>query len=589
MCGIFGYKGKQNAGPILYEGLNRLLYRGYDSWGIAVAQNNSIFVEKQVGKISDFKKIKAIPFAHSGIAHTRWATHGKVTIKNAHPHYATDHSFVLAQNGIVENFAELKKELIKKKYSFISETDTEVIVRLIEKERMKTHDLIKAVRHAFQKLKGRNTIIVLTTEGKIISCRNGSPLIVGLNTHTDEFYIASDILSCAPHAKKMIMIDNGQMIVIDQKLTLFSIKTGKKIIPNIEPITLKNSIVDKGSFDHFMIKEIHEAPFTVETILNNGNKYADLATAIKKARSVYTIGSGTAGAAAAQIAFYFREYADINAISLIGGDAQEYVHLFTSDDLIIAPSQSGETADVLEILEYAKEKKVSIASFVNMPGSMMTRMSDFRYIAHAGPEICVMSTKIFVSQIAWGYLMAKITAEHLSQGIKNLRALQKNMTEYLHDKKNHASIKKIATLLAQSPHIFILAKGQNFQIAKEGMVKIIEGSYKHAHAIPAGDLKHYAITLVEKNVPVVVVASDDSTKKDILNAVYEVKARGATVIGITPFTDSSFDHTLITPDTTETSAIMNVIPLQLLAYYMAVHLGNNVDKPRNIAKSVTVK
>lgn len=589
MCGIFGYKGTQNAGPILYEGLNRLLYRGYDSWGIAVVKDYTISVEKQIGKISDFKKIKSIPLAHCGIAHTRWATHGGVTVANAHPHYATDHSFALAQNGIVENFEELKKELIKKKYTFISETDTEVIVRLIEEERKKTHNLVDAVRFAFQKLSGRNTIILLTTEGMMISCRNGSPLVVGLNTDTNELFIASDVLSCASHAKKMIVIDNGQMIVVDQKLTLYSIKTGQKITPVISPITLENNVVDKGSFAHFMIKEIHEAPFTIESIINNSNKYTHLATAIKKARSVYAIGSGTAGAAAAQIAFYLREYADINAISLIGGDAQEYVHLFTPNDLIIAPSQSGETADVLEILEQAKEKKVSIASFVNMPGSMMTQMSDFKYMANAGPEICVMSTKIFVSQIAWGYLMAKITAGQLSQGLVSLRSTQKNITHYLQDKKSHTTMRNIAKTLCLSHDIFILAKGQNFQIAKEGMVKIIEGSYKHAHAIPAGDLKHYAITLIEKNVPVIVVASNDGAKRDVLNAVHEVKARGATVVSIAPFDDPAFDSKILTPDTGETSAITNVVPLQLLAYYMAVQLGNNVDKPRNIAKSVTVK
>lgn len=589
MCGIFGYKGNQNAGPILYAGLNRLLYRGYDSWGIAVQLDHTIFVEKQVGKISDFKTITTIPPAHVGIAHTRWATHGGVTVKNAHPHYATDHSFVLAQNGIVENCETLKQSLKKKGYKFISETDTEVIVRLIEDKQKKTHDLSAAVQKAFQKLHGRNTIILLTANGTIIACRNGSPLVVGLNNNTDELFISSDVLSFAPYAQRMIVVDNGQMMVADKKLMFYSIATGKKITPPIEPITLRESAVDKKGYDHFMIKEIQEAPFTLDAILRNSHQYKPLALAIKKAETVYTIGSGTAGAAASQMAYYLREYAQINAISLIGADAQEYVHLFTKDDIIIAPSQSGETADVLEILEQAQGAKMKIASFINMPGSMMTRMSDFRYMAEAGPEICVMSTKIFVSQIAWGYLIAKITAGYLSKGIEHLHYLQKKMSHYLHNKKNHATIKKIARLLAHSSDIFLLAKGQNFQIAKEGMVKIIEGAYKHAHAIPAGDLKHYAITLIEKNVPVIAVASNDSVKTDILNAVHEVKARGAVIIGVSPFANALFDHTLETPETGETSAIMNIIPLQLLAYYMAVHLGNNVDKPRNIAKSVTVK
>lgn len=589
MCGIFGYKGEKNAAPILYEGLNRLLYRGYDSWGISVVSDNKIYLKKQVGKISDLKKIQQFPQAYMGIAHTRWATHGGVTTINAHPHFATDHSFVLAQNGIVENYETLKQSLKKKGYQFISETDTEVIVRLIEDERKKANNLINAIRSAFQKLKGRNTIILLTANGTIIACRNGSPLVVGFNANTKEIFVSSDVLSFAPYAQKMLVVDNGEMIIINQELTLADINTGKKKTVRTEPITLQNKAVNKEGFDHFMIKEIYESPNTLTTIINNNHQYQSFAKAIKKASTVYTIGSGTAGAAGAQMAFYLRKYAGVNAISLIGADAQEYVRLFTKNDMIIAPSQSGETADVLEILELAKLKGVKIASFVNMPGSMMTRMSDFKFMAGAGPEICVMSTKIFVSQIAWGYLSAKIASGQTLAGVSQLKHLQKNMSLYLKDQKNHQAIKKIAKLLIQSSDIFILAKGQNFQIAKEGMVKIIEGAYKHAHAIPAGDLKHYAITLIEKQTPVIVVSSNDEVKTDILNAAYEVKARGANVISVAPFTDTVFDHSLITPDAHEVSAIMNIIPLQLIAYYMAVYLGNDVDKPRNIAKSVTVK
>lgn len=589
MCGIFGYKGEKNAAPILYDGLNRLLYRGYDSWGMAAATDNAIFVEKQVGKISDLKNLKQFPSAHAGIAHTRWATHGGVTKVNAHPHFSTDHSFVLAQNGIVENYEALKKSLQTKGHRFISETDTEVIVRLIEDERTKNHNLVATVKRAFQKLKGRNTIILLERNGRIISCRNGSPLVVGLNTDTKETFVSSDVLSFAPLAQQMIVVDNGQMIVINHDIQLSDIASGKKLTAHTEPITLKNNRVDTEGFAHFMIKEIHESPSTLTAILKNSDTYQSFIHALTKAPTVYTIGSGTAGAAAAQMAFYLRRYACINAISLIGADAQEYLHLFTKDDIIIAPSQSGETADVMEVLEYTRTKQMKIASFVNMPGSMMSRISDYAFMAEAGPEICVMSTKIFVSQIAWGYLIAQMVSGKMASGIKNLYVLQKEITAYLNDKKNHQAIKKIARILTRSRDIFLLAKGQNFQIAKEGMVKIIEGSYRHAHAIPAGDLKHYAITLIEKGVPVIIVGSNDEAKNDLLNAAHEVKARGATVVGIAPFSDQLFDYSLPTPDTGETSAIANIIPLQLLAYYMAVLLGNNVDKPRNIAKSVTVK
>lgn len=257
--------------------------------------------------------------------------------------------------------------------------------------------------------------------------------------------------------------------------------------------------------------------------------------------------------------------------------------------MIIAPSQSGETADVLEVLEVAKKKGVKIASFVNMSGSTMTRMSDIKFMTQSGPEVCVMSTKVFVSQIAWGYLIAKIAQGKLKEGVRNLNDLAYQMDKYLKDRKNHKAIKLIGKKLIKAKNIFLLGKYQNLNIIKEGMVKIIEGTYKHAHAIPAGDLKHYAITLIEKGVPVISAVSCDVAERDILNAVNEVKARGATIIGISPKPHQSFDFHLQVPDTKETSAIMNIIPLQLLSYYMTVELGHNVDKPRNIAKSVTVK
>ncbi|HEX8965571.1 MAG TPA: SIS domain-containing protein, partial [Patescibacteria group bacterium] len=269
--------------------------------------------------------------------------------------------------------------------------------------------------------------------------------------------------------------------------------------------------------------------------------------------------------------------------------AREYFDLFTKEDLIIAPSQSGETADVLEVLEYAKKKGVAIATVVNMPGSLMTRMSDYKFMCQAGPEICVVSTKVFVSHIAWGYLLSKAAGGKFTQGAENIEFLAKSIEKYLDNKENISTIKKLAKKLEKSKDIFLLGKSQNLQVMKEGMVKIIETTYKHAHAIPAGDLKHYAITLMEEGVPVIVALSNDVVRSDVINAIHEVRLRGAEVIGISSEKLESFDYFLPVPDTQETSAIMNVIPLQLLGYFIAVELGNNVDKPRNIAKSVTVK
>jgi len=590
MCGIFGYSGSKNASEVILEGLKRLEYRGYDSWGIAVLADQ-IKVNKQVGAIGDLNTLNfelSVLNSHIGIGHTRWATHGSISETNAHPHFSSDKSFCLAQNGIVENYQKLKNELKKKGYKFETETDTEVIVRLIEEKLKKDKDLKEALRVAFLDLEGRNTIMVLTKDGQIIAARNGSPLVVGVNG--TEIFFSSDTLSFAPYVEKFIVIENGQMIHWNRVLTLSDIKSNKSLPYREEKINFKSSKVDKEGYDHFMLKEIHESPYVIRQVINQDkSSYEDFAKAIKKAKNVYTIGSGSAGIAASQIAFYLRVFAKIRAESVIGADIYEYYDLLTEDDLIIAPSQSGETADVLEVLEIAKKKGVKVVSYVNMPGSTMARISDYTYPAHAGPEICVMSTKVFTSQIAWGYLIAKMVSGKKEEGKANLKKLAVEVDKYLNTGSNHETIKNLAKILAKSKDIFLLGKYQNFNIINEGMVKIIEGSYIHAHGIPAGDLKHYAITLMEKGVPVIVATSKDVAKDDVINAVNQVKARGATVIGISPSEHAGFDYHLQVQDTGETSAIMNIIPLQLLAYYMAVELGNNVDKPRNIAKSVTVK
>lgn len=591
MCGIFGYAGtKSNAAQIVTEGLKRLDYRGYDSWGVAVYASNAVYVEKKAGKISDIKTLKNFPKSSTAIAHTRWATTGAVTDTNAHPHYASDKSFALAHNGIVENYQELRTELKKKGYKFISQTDTEVIVRLIEEKRKKTNDLKIAVAQAFQKLEGRNTIILVTNDDRIIAARNGSPLVIGINSTTNDLFLSSDTLSFAEDAEKMVVVDNGQMVEIAGALTLSNIATGEKIVYKPVNIGFTHSKVDKEGYDHFMIKEIHEAPFVINQLIKQDKKkYEELAQAMKRAKSVYTIGSGGAGVAAAQVAFYLRSIGKIKAVSLIGADALEYQDLFSENDIILTISQSGETADVLEVLEPAKKKGVTIASFVNMPGSMITRMSDYQFMSESGPEICVMSTKTFYAQIAFGYLLAKTLINQGNDARKELKKLALATDTYLKNRENHEEIKKIAKMLAKKHDVFLLGKYQNFQIIREGMVKIIEATYKHGHALPSGDLKHYVITLMQPGVIAIVALSNDKAKKDVMNAVDEIRLRGAKVIAISSHVHENFDYYLPIPDTVETSAIMNLIPLHLIAYYMAIELGNDVDKPRNIAKSVTVK
>lgn len=594
MCGIFAVINDESlfGAEGAYEGLKRLEYRGYDSWGIAVQKNHRIELMKEVGKISSLKKFNGLSKARTAIAHTRWATTGGVTRANAHPHLSTDKSFVLAQNGIVENYEELKQNLIKRGYRFVSETDTEVIVRQIEEESKTSKNFINAVRTAFHKLEGRNTIIILTNiTDEIIAARNGSPLVVGFNEKTNKVYVSSDVLSFAPWADKMIVLENGQLVhVVKNKIKIYDLLSGKEIRYRFEKVQIKSDKVDKEGYPHFMLKEINESPTVIQQLTKQEKKhYEELAKQIRQSTHVYCIGSGTAGCAAAQMAFYLREIAGITTTALVGADARDYYGLFKKTDLIIAPSQSGETADVLEVLEFAHKKKIKIASFVNMPGSMMTRLSDYKFMSQAGPEICVLSTKVFVSQLAWSYLVAKTVKESFEAGLKELLALSSIMQRYLSDSKTVEVIKQLSRRLLPKRDIFLLGKYQNFQIMKEGMVKLIEGTYKHAHAIPAGDLKHYAITLMEKGVPVIAALSNDKVRNDVVNAINEVKARGAEVIGLSPKSHKSFDFFLQVPDLGETQAIMNIIPLQLLAYYLSLDLGHNIDKPRNIAKSVTVK
>lgn len=592
MCGIYGYLGSStDATNIVLSGLKKLDYRGYDSWGIATIKNHQVYIEKDIGKIEKIKKIK-LPQSNIAVGHTRWATTGSVSQINAHPHFSTDHSFALAQNGIVENYVEIKNQLIKDGYKFYSQTDTEVIVRLIEKYQSQNLDLISASKKAFLKLIGRNTIIIIDSkQNQIIALKNGSPLILGTSDNKKDFFLSSDIFSISNNISQYYDLNDLEMVVINNQAKLVNLKSNQETRIKYKKNDLKNFSSSKGKYRHFMIKEIVESPQVIDQVINsNKNELMKLVKFIKSSsvKNIYTIGSGTAGNAAAQIAYFLRKIANIPVISLIGGNALEYYNFFQKNDLIIAPSQSGETADVLEVLNFAASRGVKIASYVNMPGSMMTRISDFKFLANAGAEICVMSTKVFTSQISWGYLLAKSVNDQYISGIKNLKLISLSLKKYLKNQNNFKKIKTIAKKLMDSKDIFLVGKAENFQVSQEGMIKIIEGSYKHAHSIPAGDLKHYAITLIENNVYTIAISSPEN-QKDMSNTVGEIKSRGGKIILISPDKFGDPDFWLETPKFIEGDSIFNIVPLQLIAYYLALYLGNNIDKPRNIAKSVTVK
>ncbi|KKT11451.1 MAG: Glucosamine/fructose-6-phosphate aminotransferase, isomerizing [candidate division WWE3 bacterium GW2011_GWB2_43_22] len=591
MCGIFAYvgnSGSERAYDCVFSGLKKLEYRGYDSWGIATLNNSNINVTKEIGKL---QVQPTSPAGYCSVGHTRWATHGGVNRDNAHPHFSSEKDFVVVHNGIVENFEKLKKGLVQKGAKFSSETDTEVIVKLMEDEFHRTGDMRTAVRSAHMKLEGRNTIVVLTNKGLIIGARNGSPIVFGISPGGEDFYLSSDIYSFADKVDSVFVLDNNQMLLIENKrYQLVDIKKNDNVPLTTEKLDFKGKKASLGKFKHYMEKEIADTPGSLlELIKISNSKYLELAAIVKKSRNVYIVGSGTAGNAASQMAFNLRKISDINAISLIGSDCSEFYGLFNDKDLIIALSQSGETADVIEVLERAKKKGVKIASFVNMPGSMITRLSDIKFMANAGPEICVMSTKVFTSQIVWGYIVAKTAAGFVEEAKRKVRLTATAIDAVLRNRSWVSNIKKISRALSTKKDIYILGKAGDTSIAKEGMVKIIEGSYIHAHAIPAGDLKHYAITMIEKGTDVLSIVPADELRKDVMSSVSQIKARGGTCMAISSENSPLFDNWIKVPNLKELSPVINIIPFQLIAYYLAVYLGNDVDKPRNIAKSVTVK
>lgn len=591
MCGVFGYTGKNIANDLVFQGLKRLEYRGYDSWGIAVNKGNEITIFKTTGEIQPEKGLAQLPQATTAIGHTRWATHGGVTTNNAHPHTSTDHSFTLVQNGIVENFDKLKKQLKNKGYEFTTETDTEVIVKLIEEELKTSSNFESAFKQAFKLLDGRNTVVVMRSDGEILAIRNGSPLVIGIDKK--DIYIASDSLSFAPYTNNVVLIDDYDFIKIqDGVLSIENILTRKE--KDIKVLKLKNTYtnIEKGKYEHFMMKEIVEQQDTILYVTQYTDKdFKPLVDAIKQAHRVYVVGAGTAGFAAGQIAYFLRNIAHIDAQDIRSYEFKSYLPIFQKNDLLIAISQSGETADTIEVLEIAKQLGCKIASIVNMLGTTISRMSDYPYYTNAGPEICVASTKVFTAQCAWGYTLSKSTAGNLQDGFLNMQALSNKLKKYFNPKR-YQEIQSLAKELKNKEHLFVLGKGENAYTALEGALKIKEISYKHIEGFMAGELKHGVIALITKGTPVFGIISEDIDSKDLISSMEQVKARGAMTIGVGDKKFSKlavFDYFLDIPQMREITNISNIIPFQLISYFLSKELGNNIDKPRNLAKSVTVK
>ena len=587
MCGIFGFVStKEHSANEILEGLKLLEYRGYDSWGVAVKLNNQISVQKNTGKIGD-AKLKPQK-SNIGIGHTRWATHGGVTVKNAHPHLDCKRTIAVVHNGIIENYQELKLDLIKKKHKFVSETDTEVFAHLVE-ELLKKDGFATAVRKAFNLIHGLNAVVVMNSlSSEIIAAKTGSPLIVGIGDK--EFFISSDVAGIIKYTRKVIFIEDNQMVILGKKLQLIHLPQGKEIKPKIQTLTWQFEETKKGKFEHFMLKEIYDQPHVLENIATNYNDVTKkLSGLISKAFGTFMLGCGTASYAALYGTYVFSKVAKKHVNFIVGSEFNYLGDYITKKSLLIPISQSGETIDVVEPVNAAKKKGATIAAITNVLGSTIYRQSDYKVLLNAGVEKVVVGTKSFTAMVAVLILTAYTNAKKQNQGKKVLLRAADNVSEIL--KTGYiAKIKKVAKKLKQKEHIYVLGRGLSYATALEATLKLKETSYVHAEGFAGGELKHGVIALIEKGTPCIVMAPNDETYADAISNAQEVKARGAYIIGIGPKDNLVFDEYLPTKDCKEATIIPQVVISQLLAYYLALEKGiKDPDKPRNLAKSVTVK
>jgi len=585
MCGIFGVIGKDNnSAQTVLNGLKKLEYRGYDSWGIAIKNNGQIKIERHVGKIGQAQT--KLPQSTIGLGHTRWATHGGVTIGNAHPHLDCTKKLCLVHNGIVENFRSIKESLTKT-HRFSSETDTEAALHLIE-EKTKSGSFLKGFQKAFSQVHGMNAFIILNAKtNELFAIKNGSPLTIGLGKN--ENYISSDVWALLDHTNKVIFLEDNQMAHISQdSVKIFNVKTGKSIKPKITTLNWQAEQSKLGKFHHYMEKEIFDQPKVIDNLVRLDKKIikktADL---ISQTSKTYLLGCGTAYYAAL-VGEYLLNFLGIDANAIIGSEFSKNKNLLTQDKAFIMLSQSGETIDVIEAVNLAKKRKMPITAITNVLGSTLYRKADEKILLSAGQEVAVASTKAFTAKLAillqvYYYLKGDLKAgkQLISQSAKVSQKIIKGKTRQL--------IKNIAKKIKDVDNMFVIARSLSFPIALETALKIKEVSYIHAEGYAAGELKHGPIALIDQDTPCIVIAPNDNTYTDTISSAHEVKARGGFIIGLSHENNPVFDEFIQVPDLKEATVIPNTVIAQLLAYDLAIARGLNPDKPRNLAKSVTVK
>jgi len=615
MCGIVGYLGDQEPKKIIFEGLKRLEYRGYDSSGIALIQEGKIRIKRSEGKLSNLEALLQDPHFHStpvegfyaGIGHTRWATHGKPSTKNAHPHQAGP--IALVQNGIIENYASLKHTLLEKGYALTSETDTEIVAVLIHDYLKREKSFEKAVVGAMAELEGSYALAIIseTDPQKVIAVRNGPPLVIGIGNK--ENYIASDVAAILSHTNKVVYLEDGEMAILEPLSVTYKNESGKEITKTTHKIKWTQEAVEKEGFQHYMLKEIHEQPQAViHTIQDRVTKNRDelylddlklTAQEIKGIKKIFLVACGTAFYASMVGKYLIEEMARIPCEVDVASEFRYRHPIIGKDDLLIVTSQSGETADSLAALREAKKKGARIISICNVRGSTIDRESDSTIYTHAGPEIGVASTKAFTTQL----VVFNLLAIHFGSVLKTID--KKKAVAYIQDLVRLPAY--IKSILAQAPKIkriaqkyykkrtfLYLARGVNFPIALEGALKLKEISYINAEGYAAGEMKHGPIALVDDATPVIMLVPKDRHYDKMISNLEEIRARDGIVISVGVQGDDrlsklSASFIGIPQKSDNVMPILFTIPVQLIAYYIALKKGTDVDQPRNLAKSVTVE
>jgi glucosamine--fructose-6-phosphate aminotransferase (isomerizing) len=586
MCSIIGYYGNEIAAPIIVKGLKRMEYRGYDSVGVATESDHQIELKKGTGKVNEVNSkihLDSLP-GKIGIGHTRWATHGKVTDFNAHPHPSNSGKIAIVHNGIIENFEELKNQLEKEGYDFKSETDSEIIANLLQKHYEKTNDVKETILKTVSEIKGHYAFVAMFENGQLAAARFHEPLIIGVGH--DDFFLSSDVLGFIEFTDDAIYLENGNFVILDKDKFQILDFQGEHAKYGITKVSKEFGDAYKGDYAHFTLKEIYEQP---QTIFKAGEKTLDAIEKtvdyIKHAKNIYVTGSGTSYNSALIAKQILSKYLKIKAEPVMSSELQFSPDSIEENSIIIAISQSGESADVLEAVKIGKQANCKIIGIVNLMTSSLAREADVVIGMNCGPEIGVAATKSFTSQLVILYkIVQKLSNDKITINFENF---SKSIFKIL---ENTTKIQEIAKDLKEISDIYILGRGINYPIAIESALKLKELTYIHAEGIAGGELKHGPLALMDSNVFVIIINPNDMTYSDTLTSAREIKARGAKIIGVSDIESDVYDYWIEIPKIDEVLyPISEIIPIQLLSYYAALEKNTDPDYPRNLAKSVTVK